>query len=71
MGSNKDTLKISINGVDYLKFRATDLIEKLQSAPGPIRIEMVCKANINEWMGRRTPQMFIEDYEISEAGSTF
>lgn len=71
MGSNKDTLKISINGVDYLKFRATELIEKLQSAPGPVRIEMVCRANINEWMGRRTPQMFIEDYEISEAGSTF
>ena len=64
MGSNKDTLKININGIDYIKFRATDLIDELQFTDGAIQIEMVCKANINEWMGHRTPQMLIEDCEI-------
>ena len=68
MGKNKDTVKISINGIDYIKFRATDLIEKLQSAPSTCQIEMVCKANINEWMGQRKPQMIIEDCEITNAG---
>lgn len=64
MGKNKDTVKITINGIDYIKFRATELIEKLQSMPDTCRIEMVCKANINEWMGQKKPQMFIEDCEI-------
>jgi single-stranded-DNA-specific exonuclease len=65
MGKNKDTVKITINGIDYIKFRATELIEKLQSAPDMCRIEMVCKANINEWMGQCKPQMIIEDCEIN------
>ena len=65
MGKNKDTVKITINGIDYIKFRATELIEKLQSAPSTCRIEMVCKANINEWMGQCKPQMIIEDCEIN------
>lgn len=66
MGSNKDTVKINIDGIDYIKFRATDLIDELRSASGMVQIEMVCKANINEWMGRYTPQMLIEDCEIKE-----
>jgi single-stranded-DNA-specific exonuclease len=66
MGSNKDTVKININGIDYIKFRATDLIDELRCASGAVQIEMVCKANINEWMGRCTPQMMIEDCEIKE-----
>jgi single-stranded-DNA-specific exonuclease len=66
MGSNIDTVKININGIDYIKFRATDLIDELRCASGAVQIEMVCKANINEWMGRCTPQMMIEDCEIKE-----
>ena len=29
MGSNQDTLKIEYNGMSYLKFRAKELIEKI------------------------------------------
>lgn len=71
MGKNKDTLKININGIDYIKFRATDLIDEIQFMDGPIEIELVCKANINEWMGTRRPQMLIEDCEIKEANNNF
>ena len=65
MGANKEHLKININGIDYVKFFATDLIEQLQNAEGPVEIEMVCKANVNEWMGTCKPQMMVEDCEIN------
>ena len=64
MGSNKEHLRITINGIDYVKFYATDLIEKIQSADGPVTIEMVCKANINEFNGKRSPQMMVDDCEL-------
>ena len=64
MGSNQDTVKIEVNGIPYLKFHAKDLIEELKGCTEPFIMEVVGKPNLNEWMGRVTPQMFIEDYEI-------
>lgn len=64
MGTNKDTIRIDYNGVSYLKFKATDLIEELQNNSDSIEMEIVGRANLNEWGGRVTPQMFIDDYDI-------
>lgn len=51
----------------YMKFFATELIETIQSIPGDnIRFEVVGKANINEWGGTTTPQIFIEQIEFKE-----
>ena len=66
MGSNQDTLKIEYNGISYLKFRAKDLIEKINkySADTQLSITVVGRCNLNEWGGRKTPQLFIDDCEI-------
>ena len=66
MGSNQDTLKIEYNGMSYLKFRATDMINELKSYPvdAQLKLSVVGRCNLNEWMGRKTPQLFIDDYEI-------
>jgi single-stranded-DNA-specific exonuclease len=71
MGSNKEHLRITINGIEYVKFYATELIEKIQSAGRPVQIEMVCKAAINEWGGQRKPQMLVEDCEITIVNNEF
>lgn len=63
MGAKKDTLKIEKNGIAYMKFRATDMIEQLNKC-NEIKMNVVGRANINEWMGNETPQIFIEDWEI-------
>ena len=67
MGSNQDTLKIEYNGMSYLKFRAKDLIEKINKYPADAQLKMtvVGRCNLNEWGGRQTPQLFIDDCEIS------
>ena len=66
MGANKDTLKIEYKGMSYLKFHAKDLIAQIDDIliSGQGTLNIVGKPNINEWMGRVTPQIFIEDFEI-------
>lgn len=63
MGKNSDTVKIFKNGVAYMKFFATDMIQELNEYD-EIVLEVVGKANLNEWNGTSTPQIFIENYEI-------
>lgn len=65
MGKNSDTIKIVKNGIAYMKFFAKDMIEELNQY-NDIKIEVVGRANLNEWMGTTTPQIFIENYEIKE-----
>lgn len=70
IGKNKDTVKFSKFGTTYIKFHAKDLIEEL-SQYNNIKINLVGKANINEWMGRETPQIIIEDYEVLDGTYSF
>ena len=61
------TLKITLpNKVSLMLFDAPqDLCVKLQNDnPGYIEINVVGRANRNEWNGYVTPQLFIEDLEI-------
>ena len=63
MGKNKEHLKMKIAGVDCVKFFATDLMNQIAGV-GSFRISILGKANINNWMGRTTPQFMIDDYEV-------
>ena len=61
------TLKITLNnGVDLLKFRSSEEeFEKLTSSDlGCVNINVVGKCDRNEWNGRITPQIHVEEYEI-------
>ena len=71
MGKKEDTLKIEKNGIAFMKFFAKDMIEEIKRIPGDeIKLEVVGKANLNEWNGTVTPQIFIENYEIKEDSLT-
>ena len=70
MGKTNDTVKIVKNGIAYMKFKATKLIEEMKKYK-EIKMEVVGRANLNTWMGRVTPQIFIEDYEVSDGALGF
>lgn len=70
IGTNKDTVRFEKNGVIFIKFHASDLIEELNNC-NEIKISIVGKPNINEWMGNKSPQIMIEDYEIEDNLLTF
>lgn len=65
IGSKKDTLKFTKFGIVYIKFHATDFIEELNQY-NDIKLEVVGRGNVNEWMGTKTPQIMIEGYEIHD-----
>jgi single-stranded-DNA-specific exonuclease len=65
IGSRKDTLKFEKFGVSYIKFFAKDMIEDLNRY-NSIKLEIVGKPTVNEWMGRKTPQIMIENYEVKD-----
>ena len=65
MGKNQDTLKITKFGISYMKFFAKELIKELEQMD-EIKINLVGKVNLNEWMGTYTPQIFIEAYELED-----
>lgn len=65
MGKNMDTVKIEKFGISYMKFHGKDLIEELHKYP-TMKLEIVGRANVNHWGGNVIPQIFIDDYEVSD-----
>lgn len=59
-----NTIKFNIDGVDFLKFKATDEEVDLFSQNKLMDIEMIVKLETNEWRGKVSVQGLIEDYEL-------
>ena len=70
IGKNKDTLRFEKNGITYIKFHAKDIIPLFQQY-NEMKINLIGKTNINNWMGRETPQIFIEDLEVFDSALDF
>ena len=70
MGANKDSMKISYNGIDYVKFKDTDFVEEIQNNRTK-KLTVYGRANLNEWMGKKSVQVFISDYELVEDTSKY
>ena len=70
MGANKDSIKISYNGIDYVHFKDTDFIEDIMSNRMKT-LTVLARININNWMGRTSLQCFIDDYELVEDNSKY
>lgn len=53
MGTNKDSIKISFNGIDYIKFKDLDFIDEVMNN----RLKLLTiygRANLNTFAGRTT-----------------
>lgn len=64
MGKEHDSTKIERDGVAFVKFKDTDFAKKVSSG-AYTKGTFLGKLNLNEFMGRVTPQLIIEDYELS------
>ena len=65
IGSKKNTLKFSYNGIEYIKFFSNEEEwEQIVSKGERLVLDIVGKAGINEWNGEIKPQIRIENYSI-------
>lgn len=66
------TLKIQLpNGISIIKFGISEDEFNILNSSGYHKINLVAKCNKNEWMGRVTPQLMMEDYEIIGDGKYY
>jgi len=71
---SSNTIKITLNnGVSLMKFFADEnLCQKLtDNNSGFMEMDIVGKCNTNEWNGNITPQIFIEDYNITDSNKYY
>ena len=66
MGANKDSMKISFNGIDYVRFKDTNFTEEIFSNRMK-KLAVYGRINLNTFAGRTTTQVFIDDYELENA----
>ena len=68
MSADKNpTLKIELpNGTSLIKFKSSqEEYDTLKPETGCVSLAVVGRCESNSWMGRITPQIIIEDYEVS------
>lgn len=73
IGKKTDTLKISVDGVEFIKFKIDDndkLVQELSdwdsSDNKTFRLDIVGKCSSNEFNGLKKPQIIITDYNITK-----
>lgn len=65
MGANKDSMKISFNGIDYVRFKDLDFVESVFNNRAK-NLTVYGRANLNSYMGKTSIQVFADDYEFEE-----
>lgn len=70
MGADKSSAKISINGLDCVKFKDLDFIQEMQKY-SLARVDFIGRLKLNYYNGTVTPQLFIDDYEIKQTTIAF
>ena len=61
------SLKFTINGIEYIKFKAAEEEIKLFQDNAIVNITIVGECDINTWGGIERPQIIIVDYEVNKA----
>jgi len=64
MGANKDSMRISYNNVDYIRFKDADFVNAITTNRTQ-NINVYGRANLNTFNGKTSIQIFIDDYEFA------
>ena len=73
MGKKQDTIKINLDGYEIMFFKLSmEQIEKFKlELNKELNINLIGTLNVNEWRGKKTNQIYAEDFEVTEITNTF
>ena len=63
-------LKSRLLLIDYVKFKDEDFVAEVQQNRAKM-LTVYGRVNLNEWMGKKSVQVFITDYELKEDNSKY
>lgn len=63
LGKDMTTVKVAVDGIEFIKFKC-DFSEELMAIQEDFKMNVVGRCSMNEFNGRVTPQIIIEDYQI-------
>ena len=66
----KDTVKITTPNMVYIKFNSKDFYDEVVAANGTY-LDIIGRANLNEYYGKITPQIMITDYELKNEDDSY
>lgn len=66
MGADKSSVKITIDGVSCVAFKDPDLAAQINAMPNGGHATIIGRPQINEWMGRKSVQLMIDDIELAD-----
>lgn len=64
MGENSNTIKFKSHNVDFIKFRTDETVYHDLIQNTYVTLDLVGRVSMNEWHGRKFPQIIIDDYNI-------
>ena len=70
MGANKDSMKISYNNIDYVRFKDEDFVEQVMEDRTKL-LTIYGRGNLNTFNGHTSVQVFIDDYELKNDNSKY
>ena len=65
-GKANNSIRFTIDGVDFWKFRCSDEQLEQFSMYKKFDIEMIVTLGVNEWEGQKNPKALIDRFEIAE-----
>lgn len=65
VGADKTTINFSFNEIKYVKFKDQELADTLLNNKNST-VNIIGRATMNEWLGRKTPQIQIIDMEFCD-----
>lgn len=69
VGKKQNTLSFNVGGVGFVKFGAEEIIAKMQENPSTMyKFTLVGRAQINEWQGKKTPQIMVDEIDVEPIG---
>ena len=67
MGESKNTIKIETDEVDFIRFKSNEeMYSNMVDWKDEVILNVVGRASINEYNGKLTGQIFVDEWEVIE-----